>query len=81
MFELETRLPAYFDHNETLLSSCNTDASGRSDMSKATDIEIIFVCVDYIELHNNIWYLIGVSSMFSTYAYEAEYRRDEYKNP
>ena len=54
MFELETRLPVCSDHNEILLSSLNIDALGRSDMSKATNIEIIFVCVDYIELHNNI---------------------------
>jgi hypothetical protein len=79
MFELETRLPACSDHNETQLSSFKTDASGRSDMSKATDIEIKFVCVGYIEIHNNILNLIGVSSTFATSANEAEFRRDDIK--
>jgi hypothetical protein len=46
-------------------------------MLKATEGEIIFVCDDYIEKHNNILNFIGVSSMFSTFVNEAEFRRDE----
>lgn len=77
MFELKTRLPACPDHNETLPSSFNTDALGRSGMLKATETEIIFVCDDYIKRHNNILNFIGVSSIFSTIV-EAEFRRDEF---